>query len=266
VRLAQRTILTERTAINYVVQRLNDVNWLKKGHVHPFAVMLAAFVYSEGRDMPDRHGRRNTQIRSWPVQPEIVKALSDAFEILVNAQPRSDIRVLYALDCSGSMQSPCIGTPVRCDKAGAAMILALGRPQTNSQACLFTTYTRQPRPITDRLTINDLVIGTPEGTDCSSPIQYAYENNEKYDAIVIYTDNETWYGNKHATTVFQQYKQKFNNDCKLIVCAMAATNANIVDPQDPSQLGIVGLDGNVAMLINSFIGAGQFALADVDEE
>lgn len=269
VRLAQRTLLTERPAIDYVVGKLRDTAWLQKGHVHPFAVMLAAFIYSEGRDLPGSplsRMRRSAELRTWPVQPEIVHALSDAFETLVNAQPRSDVRVLWALDCSGSMQAPCIGTPVRCDKAGAALILALGRPQPNSCATLFTTYCRKPQPITPRMKIDDLILGVGEGTDCSAPVQHALQEKTPYDAIVMFTDNETWYGSDHVTTWFQRYKQEKNKDCKLVVCSMTSSNANIVDTKDPNQLGIVGLDGNVAMLINSFIGAGQFALAEADEE
>lgn len=265
-RLASRTLLTEREAIDYVCGRLRDIEWLRKARVHPFGVMLAMLVYRMGHS-PARPGARAMSEQRWTVQPDILTALGNGFEGLINAEPRDDIRALFAVDYSGSMAQAAMGTPVSCALASSAIALVLGRAQKGSEFALFTTRVHRKMPITERTTFEDLVHrGPPEGTDIASPIAHALANREWYNAIVIITDNETWAGPVHVHIQMEEYRRKLNPNCKLVICGMTSSHANVVNPNDPQALGIVGLDGNVAKLINDFVGTPQHALIAADGE
>jgi 60 kDa SS-A/Ro ribonucleoprotein len=91
------------------------------------------------------------------------------------------------------------------------------------------------------------------GTDCSLPMIYAKENNLKYDAFVVYTDNETWAGEIHASQALKQYRKQSGIDAKLVVVAMASSSFSIADPSDPGMLDVVGYDTSVPDVISNFI-------------
>ena len=61
-----------------------------------------------------------------------------------------------------------------------------------------------PLPITANDTLASAiktVSGLPfEGTDCALPMLYALEHELQIDTFVIYTDNQTWYGDIHPKT------------------------------------------------------------------
>jgi 60 kDa SS-A/Ro ribonucleoprotein len=91
------------------------------------------------------------------------------------------------------------------------------------------------------------------GTNCSLSIQNALASKQVYDAIVVYTDNETWSGNQHPQQAFEEYLSKVNPNAKLIVVAMTSTHMSIGDRNHPSILNIVGFDTSTPQVISEFV-------------
>jgi 60 kDa SS-A/Ro ribonucleoprotein len=57
----------------------------------------------------------------------------------------------------------------------------------------------------------------------------------------------------HNNEALELYRRTVAPNCKLVVAAMAANHASVVDPTDPRQLGCAGLDSNLPSIINNFI-------------
>ena len=128
-------------------------------------------------------------------------------------------------------------------------------------------------------------------TDCAQPMLCALEkfkaSNGKqglYDLFIIYTDNETYYGNVHPSEALDQYNKITGLTAKMVVVATTPTNSSIeyghrscVDSTDPRNstpraLNIVGFDLNAPTLIKNFASGqsgsvvGQSAHADEDPD
>jgi 60 kDa SS-A/Ro ribonucleoprotein len=73
------------------------------------------------------------------------------------------------------------------------------------------------------------------------------------DAFIIYTDNETWAGNIHPAQALKKYRNKWNNNAKLIVVGMTSNGFSIADPNDRDMLDVVGFDTSVPQLMSDFI-------------
>ena len=99
------------------------------------------------------------------------------------------------------------------------------------------------------------------GTDCALPMLYATKKKLNVDNFIIFTDNETWAGNIHPYKALENYKEKFNPNAKLIVCATANNCYTIADRAtssmknslgERSTLNIVGFDSAWPQLIREF--------------
>ncbi len=93
------------------------------------------------------------------------------------------------------------------------------------------------------------------GTDCSLPWSYALKNRLKLDAVISYTDNETWAGGTgHVFQVANRYRNEMNRQtARSIVVATSATNFTINDPKDRYGLDVVGMDTTVPDVMSQFI-------------
>ena len=91
-------------------------------------------------------------------------------------------------------------------------------------------------------------------TDCALPMIWGMQNKIAFDAVVIWTDNETWAGGVHPSVALNQYRKKMGINAKLVVCATSSTGFSIADPKDPGrQLDIVGFSANTPNVISNFI-------------
>src|SRR5690606_10897113 len=80
-------------------------------------------------------------------------------------------------------------------------------------------------------------------TDCAQPMLWALKNKVDVDTFVVYTDNETYYGNIHPFQALKDYRNKMNKpNAKLIVVGMTSSGFSIADPDDPGMLDVVGFD------------------------
>lgn len=245
--------------VNIVLARLRDQAAITQSRMHPLQFLTAMKVYAQG------HGDRGSL--AWTPNPNIVRALNDAFYLAFKNVTPSGKRYMLAIDVSGSMDHASIaGSMFTAREGSAAMALVTATMEQNTHIVGFcrTGDMKTWRASTVMTPINiipgqrlDDVVKTMAalpmgGTDCAMPMLYALENKIPVDVFVVYTDNETFMGNVHPYVALQNYRKATGIDAKLVVVGMTSTGFTIADPRDPGMLDVVGFDSNVPALISDF--------------
>jgi 60 kDa SS-A/Ro ribonucleoprotein len=247
--------------INMVVDKITNDEALKKARVHPIQLLMALKTYEAGR------GFRGSN--TWKVVPQIVSALDDAFYMAFKNIEPTGKRILIALDVSGSMTTGLQNAPfISCRAASGAMAMVTMKAEKNWAIVGFTGggWYRDSGQNLSNLTelklnanmalndvedyVNRLDFG---GTDCALPALWAAGKNKDFDAIVIFTDSETWAGSIQPTEALDRYRNKVGHDVKQIIVGMAANGFTIADPEDRSSLDVVGFDTNTPSIMSDFI-------------
>jgi 60 kDa SS-A/Ro ribonucleoprotein len=256
-----------RTAI----ERLTDVERLRKGPVHPLAILVALKTYAQGRGV--RGGK------SWAPVKAVEAALNEAFYLAFDAVEPAGKRWLLALDVSGSMGCGQVaGAPLTPREASAAMALVTAATEPAHHVVGFTGRGFQvnsaafhqgawagypnsgagvePLSITPGQRLDAAVRaieGLPMGpTDCALPMLYALERKLEVDVFVVYTDSETWHGDIHPFQALARYRQKTGIPAKLVVVGMVANEFTIADPSDAGMLDVVGFDTTAPAVMADF--------------
>lgn len=229
--------------------RLLDAEALRAARVHPFTILQALTTYQQG------HGERGKL--TWEPNPHVVDIVSQALELSFTTVEPTGKRVLHALDISGSMSSPIMGSPISCRMAECVMALATLRSEPSAEIVAFDYPIRQ-LPFSYATSLSDavkLASGWTGGrTDCAQPMLYAMQQGWTIDAFVLWTDNETGAGAIHPIQALAQYRARFNPAAKLVVCGMwASSGFSIADPKDPGTLDIVGMDSSVPQVLASML-------------
>ena len=234
--------------IQKVLERLSEES-IRKSLIHPIQILMALITYRSGK------GVRGSL--TWEPVPQIIDGLDAAFYIAFDNVEPSHKNTFLALDVSGSMASGsvagCEGLTPR--NASAAMALFTARTEPNYHIFGFSeSFVRVPITATDRLaSAVDAVSAFPNGkTDCSLPMLYAIEKKLDVDLFVIYTDNETWFGDIHPKTALDMYRQEMGRPAKCAVVAMVANNFSIADPKDAGMLDFIGFDTATPTLLSNF--------------
>lgn len=232
-----------------VIDRLRNEKAIVEGRVHPIAFLNAMKVYAQGRGLKGS--------LTWSPTRRVIDALDDGFYMAFKAVKPTGKRIMLALDVSGSMGWNNIAGMAFTPRVGAAaMALVTMKTEPNWMCKAFTT-TLENLSISPRQRLDDVVRATEAldfgGTDCALPMTWAIKNNSDLDAIVVYTDNETWAGRVHPHQELKRYRQKVGHDVKLIVVGMTATNFTIADPTDSSMLDVVGFDSSAPSVMSDFI-------------
>ena len=233
-----------------VVNRVTDVEQLKKARIHPIQVLSALSTYSRGR------GFRGSN--EWtPVQP-VVDALDEAVELSFEAVPPTGKRFYVGVDVSGSMAgSWSFGIPGLAPRdAAGVMALVVARRERNYHIAGFSGGMR-PLNITARDSVKDTLEktrGLPfDSTDCALPMLDATEKRIPADVFLVITDNETWAGSIHPVDALKKYRRQMGIDAKCVVVAMTSTGFSIADPSDPGMMDVVGFDASVPQVIANFV-------------
>jgi 60 kDa SS-A/Ro ribonucleoprotein len=237
--------IEERTLVTTIISKLQDETSIKESKVHPFQLLNTLRVYSKGS------GDRSS--KTWTVNQRVCDALNNAIQIAtINNITPTGKSILLAVDVSGSMEAPVAGTTSSAKDVAALMSALTLKTEPNAELIWFDTKLIAPK-IGARTSYEDILNATPHGggTDCSLAFQQMIGSKHKYDAIVIYTDSETWAGPRHALGLYEMCK-RINPDLKVIEVA-AAANPNTILPNDKNLLRIVGFDASVNSLINNFI-------------
>lgn len=232
-----------------VVERLTDEKRLRKARVHPLSVLSALRVYAKGYSLRGQS--------KWTPSSLVTDALETAFQLAFQTVEPTKKRTLLALDVSASMSIGSIagidGITPREGSAAMAMVAARIEPQHH-----FVGFGHElvPLKITSKMdlsqvmkTIEALPMG---GTDCALPMIYAREKRMDVDTFIIYTDNETWYGNIHPVQALQEYRQARGIAARLIVVGMTGNSFSIADPRDGGMLDVVGFDSAAPNVMSLF--------------
>jgi len=240
-----------------VLDQLRDQTELAKARIHPISVLAAMKTYGAG------HGFRGSS--SWSVNQKVVDALDEAFYKCFDFVEPTNKRIMMAIDVSGSMGGATVsGIPnLTAREAVAAMAMVTARVEDGAEFFGFRR-TLSPLAISPRQRLDDVMKAIAfsdfGSTDCSAPVNWAFDNKQKFDAFTVWTDNDTgtgsYYGSGrsvHASQRLAQYRDQMNVNAKMIVCATQAYDYSIADPNDPGMLDVSGFDSAVPNIISSFI-------------
>lgn len=235
-----------------VVARLENGDALRKARVHPIQLLSALTTYSKGQGVRGK--------LKWTPVTAIVDALDEAFYLAFQHVKPTGKRLLIGLDVSASMSWGEIARVPGLTPRTASAAMSLVTAATEKRVA-FVAFTGKLMPlnISRRQRIDDVVKLVSElnfgATDCALPMIYALKHNLPVDTFIIYTDNETWYGDIHPTQALQEYRQKMGIPAKLIVVGMTANSFSIANPDDGGMLDVVGFDTAAPALMSDFIRA-----------
>ena len=245
-----------------VVARLGDAAALRRARVHPFALLQAMAVYRSGAGMRGAG--------TWEPLPRVLDALDGAYRAaFANVEP-TGARQLIALDVSGSMGAPLMGSALTAREGAAAMALITLAAEPRAHAVGFTAAPKArwrnpeaaltPLPLSPGQRLDDAVAAVTGlrfgATDCALPMLHALERGLKVDAFVVYTDNETWAGDVHPACALRRYRARTGIPAKLVVVGMTSTGFSIADPADGGMLDVVGFDAAAPAVIADFLRGG----------
>lgn len=253
--------LSEKTTI----AKLTDPIAVKKSKIHPLQVCNALMVYRQGRGIKGS--------LTWEVNGKVTDALEEMFYMsFKNVEPTGK-NIMLALDVSGSMTFDKLpGSLMDCRDASGVLAMVTMRTEPNTFVAGFTGGGGQGMrlnrssyggsdismlPITKNHTLDSVIntiSGLPFGrTDCALPMEYCQKLDIDVDAIVVYTDNETYAGRVHPWQALERYERHIGHSVKLIVVGMTATGFSIAKPDAPNMLDVVGFDTNTPAMISNFI-------------
>jgi 60 kDa SS-A/Ro ribonucleoprotein len=244
--------LTESNLDDYskiVASKLGDVEALKKGKVHPLFVLNALRTYSSG------HGNKGSM--TWKPVGLIKDSLEEAFYTTFGVIEPTGKNWLLGLDVSGSMSGGQVaGMSIAPFEAVACMAMVTARVEKSNEIYGFTS-TFQDLGITAKDTLEGAMKKAQKSnfgsTDCSLPMEYAIEKKIKVDAFCVYTDNETYAGNRQPVQALNAYRKAFNPNAKLIVIGLTSTGFTIADPNDAGMLDVVGFDSAAPQVMADFV-------------
>ncbi len=237
-------------AADVIAKRLTDATRLRKARIHPIQVLAALNTYQAGR------GMRGSG--EWTPVQTVVDALDMAFYQTFENVEATGKRVLLALDVSGSMSMGTVGGVVGLTPRVASTAMALVTAATERNHAIMGFSTKfMPLNISPRQRLDDVVKSMDNlpfgGTDCALPMVWALEKNLAFDAFIVYTDNETWFGKIHPVQALNEYRRKMGIAAKLIVVAMAGNKFSIADPNDAGMLDVVGFSTDTPNVMADFI-------------
>lgn len=235
------------TGSRTVVDRLADVDAIRKARLHPVALLNAMVTYSSGRS---RGGVE------WSPVPAAVDALDAAFYTSFGTVEPAGKRTVVAIDVSGSMSwTPVTGAAFNAAQGATAMAMVTAATEPETIPVAFS-HQIVPVDISPRRRLDDQMraLGqVPMGrTDCAAPLVWALDNHVMADTFIVYTDNETWAGAVHPYQALRRYRERTGINARLIVVGMTATEFTIADPSDPGMLDVVGFDTAAPSIMSAF--------------
>ena len=246
--------------------KFNDGEWVKRGRLHPFNILLAYYTYIRGRARTDTYSYREPKPDWTPVQA-LADSLESAFESSFQNVEATGKRMYVAVDVSSSMSSTIMNTPMSAAEGAAALALYVAKTEPNYHIASFSSnngYSSrsrqsvlQPMKFTAKSSLNDVLKETKNvnfgGTDCSLPMLDAIQKKLPVDCFIVLTDSETRTGDIHPATALQKYRVEMNRPAKLVVVAMTSNEFSIADPQDAGMMDMAGFDAAMPRIISDFI-------------
>ncbi len=228
-----------------IFSRLSSESEVTKSGIHPIFVLNAIRTYSQGRG--------DLGSLTWHPNQRLIDVLNKTFDLAFKNVETSYQNVLIAVDTSGSMSAEATGTKMSCKELSAALALSNLKSMPNAKVITFTSEYFEA-DFGARTSYDDVLrkLNRSGSTDCGQAFRYALDKKLDLDAIIIYTDNETWAGNRASHDLLAEYRRKFNKDVKVIEVAMVY-NTFTNYPTDKNVIRTVGYDSNIPELITRFI-------------
>lgn len=229
-----------------IVARLTDKVKVAETGPHPVNVVNTMLTYSSGQGF--RGGN------TWTPNQNIVDALDTLFYLAIDAVVPTKKSILFGVDNSGSMKHTISNTVMRANQFANVLALTLLKTEPNAEGIAFNnkreTFNLGRRSSLDEAMKLPLIGGT---TDCAIPIVHALATGNKYDAIIILSDNESWAGQQHGFQALAEYRKKINPDVKVVEVAAVATPYSTFPSDDKNLLRVVGFDASVLQVIEEFL-------------
>jgi 60 kDa SS-A/Ro ribonucleoprotein len=236
---------------NLVIKRFLSEDVLRKGRVHPLALLIALKTYSQG------HGEKGSL--NWKPVQQVVDALDEAFYLSFGTITPTNKNLLLALDVSGSMTwCNCAGAPITPREATGALSLVTANVESNYHIMAFSNTFEEVK-FSKKCRLDDVLQKinhmNASSTNVALPMEYAIKNKLDIDAFIVYTDNETnAYGHRQPIEALRAYRKEFNKPtAKLIVNGMTSIGFSVADPNDSNCLDVVGLDTSAPEVMSQFI-------------
>jgi hypothetical protein len=242
-----------------IAARITNQEEVLKARIHPIKVLVAYKVYKNG------HGDLGSLV--WTPNMFVMVAMTQLFKLSYGTITPTGQRIMVALDVSGSMSSPVLGSKIlNCRDATVAMALLYLETEKNVNVVAFSAgLTDLCAPSRNQLTRGmtiDQALSVTNGmafsnTDCVLPIKHAIEKNLHVDAFIILTDNETYAPNEHPQSALVRYRVLTGIQAKLIVIGMTGNCFTIADPTDKNTLNLAGFDTSTPEIASMFL-RGEF--------
>jgi 60 kDa SS-A/Ro ribonucleoprotein len=233
-----------------VLTKLQDVEGLKKGRVHPITLLQAFKTYAQG------HGDKGSLV--WTPDQRVLSAVDDAFYASFANVEDTGAGILMGVDCSGSMFGASVNGSPNLNAAEVAAVMALGilKRQSNYWIGGFNTRMAELK-INPSMRLDAVMKVMREfswgGTDCAQPMLHAMTHKmDGVDLFVTITDNETWAGSVQPVQALRQYRDKYVKTAKNVVIGTSVSAFTIADPKDAGMLDIAGFDSAAPQIIADF--------------
>jgi 60 kDa SS-A/Ro ribonucleoprotein len=288
--MASRGLFDDESVAKLVADHLNNPYVLKRGRVHPVAILVAKLTFDAGKGLKGK--------LSWTVNNTISEGLESAFYVAFGSVDGTGKRILHSVDCSGSMTCATCAVPyLTACQAVSTLVMEAVRRETRyfeakkkhvdpSDQQMVTSYVQDVMlfnragtfvTVTAEHKLNDVMKLVQDcnfdRTDCAQPMIRALDKFKTsggksglYDLFIIYTDNETYYGNVHPSEALDMYNKTTGLNARMVVVATTPTSSSIgyrghksildADPRNsvtPLALNIVGFDLNAPTLIKNFV-------------
>jgi 60 kDa SS-A/Ro ribonucleoprotein len=228
----------------------NIIDKITNIQVNPLQLLMTIKMYKSGKGM--KGGLK------WEPNKDIVNALNGAFYSTFNNLKKSDKKILLALDVSASMSwnTVCGIDCLSASEVSCAMAMMFDYISSNVDIMGFSS-TFKKLDISSKYCLEEnlehVKDNTFGSTDCALPFVWAGENNKEYDAIIVFTDNETNSNTIEPSMALQLYRNQMNKNTKLIVVALTSNGFSIANPDDSNMMDVCGFDSNMYNMINEFI-------------
>lgn len=237
-------------SLDIAIKKITNEIYLKASGIHPVGILIAYKTYSDG------HGNKGSL--EWTFTPQLLDALDEAYIKSFKYQNPTNKRYSLNFDVSGSMwYTKCNGlNNFQAAEASGALGLCIKAMESNVNTYAFN-HKYSPIYLPNN-SINGAISsirnsGNFGATDCALPMLFAAKEKIPFDAFIVFTDNETWYGKTHPYKALQDYRNKMGIEAKLIVCAMSPSSFTIADPTDNGMLDIAGFDASLPSIISNFV-------------
>jgi 60 kDa SS-A/Ro ribonucleoprotein len=210
-------------ASKLVVDKLHNVDAVKKSRIHPIQLLSALLTYKNGR------GARGNL--AWTPVQKIITALDDAFYTSFGNVEKVNRRVMIGVDVSGSMtMGELAGVPgLSPNIAAACFALVLLHAAEDTLVMGFGSHL-QELPLHARMRLDEAAAKAQMwnfgGTNPSLLFSHAANNKLPVEAFYVLTDNEVNSGN-HPANALRAYRKQSNINAKMVVAGFTASEFSI---------------------------------------